>query len=41
MTNCAAGELIWFKLSRLGDDAGDSGTFSLNVIEVEFEFSRN
>jgi len=37
MTNCAAGETMYFQLSRIGGDAGDTLTATAEVVSVQFE----
>lgn len=37
MTNCAAGETMYFQLSRIGADAGDTLAATVEVISIDFE----
>lgn len=37
MTNCSAGETMYFQLARVGGDAGDTLTATAEVISVQFE----
>lgn len=37
MTNCAAGNEMWFQLSRIGGDAGDTLTATAELLSVQFE----
>ena len=37
MTNCSAGEEMYFRLSRIGGDAGDTLTATAELISLQFE----
>lgn len=37
MTNCSAGETMYFQLSRVGGDAGDTLTATAEVLSLQFE----
>lgn len=37
MTNCSAGETLYFQISRVGADAGDTLTATAEVMSVQFE----